>query len=311
MPNVSDLDLRLLRVFVTIVRAGSFTGAQAVLNISQSTVSNHMAALEERLGYRLCQRGRVGFELTEKGKRIYEEAQRLFEATHSFELAALSLRAEMAGELKLGLSDNMVTDPRSPVVGALRRFATRKHSVFIDMRVLPPQPLQQAVLDGHMHAAVGSFTHAVSGLNHVHLYDEPNGLYVGEGHPLFAAPPERDSLKEIRQYRIVTRSFWNLEDIYKLGYKSASARVEDMECLLIFVLSGDYLGFIPDHYAKRWVKAKKLRVVLKDKVVHFARFDLITRKGMLPSPVLDRFLEDLRAEDEWLSKSYKGERARA
>jgi DNA-binding transcriptional LysR family regulator len=303
MPSVSDLDLRLLKVFLAIVRAGSFAGAQVLLNISQSTVSNHMAALEGRLGYRLCHRGRVGFDLTEKGRQIYEEAQRLFSAIHSFEVAASSLKAELSGELKLGLGDNIVTDPLSPVLGALRRFAARKHSAFIDMRIQAPQVLQQSVIDGQMHAAVGSFPRAVSGLNHQHLYDEPNSLYCGKGHPLFDQSADRDNLKDMRQYRIVTRSFWNLEDIYRLGYTTAAARVEDMECMLILILSGDYIGFLPDHYAKRWVKQKQLRPVLKNKVLHFLRFDLITRKGVPPSPVLDRFLEDLTTEQEALSKS--------
>ena len=148
---------------------------------------------------------------------------------------------------------------------------------------------------------MGSFTRSVSGLNHQHLYDESNSLYCGKGHPLFSTSPDKDSLKEIRQYRIVTRAFWNLEDIYKLGFKTASARVEDMECAMILVLSGDYLGFLPDHYARRWIKQQRLRPVLKHKVVHFSRFDLITRKGLSPSPVIDRFLEDLAAEQQALS----------
>jgi DNA-binding transcriptional LysR family regulator len=32
-----------------------------VFNLGQSTISNQMAALEQRLGYRLCEPGRSGF----------------------------------------------------------------------------------------------------------------------------------------------------------------------------------------------------------------------------------------------------------
>ncbi len=60
MPNVANVDLRLLRVFATIVECQGFSAAQAELNISQSTISNHMLALEERLKCKLCQRGRGG-----------------------------------------------------------------------------------------------------------------------------------------------------------------------------------------------------------------------------------------------------------
>ncbi len=60
-------DIRLLRVFEAVVKNGGFTAAQGELNISQSTISNHITALEQRLGVTLHQRGRGGFWLTDKG----------------------------------------------------------------------------------------------------------------------------------------------------------------------------------------------------------------------------------------------------
>ncbi|MCH3064036.1 LysR family transcriptional regulator, partial [Listeria monocytogenes] len=61
--NVTDLDLRLLRIFACVVKCGGFTAAQAELNMSQSNISMHIASLEKRLGYRLCERGTGGFRL--------------------------------------------------------------------------------------------------------------------------------------------------------------------------------------------------------------------------------------------------------
>ena len=56
-----DVDLRLLRVFLAVADAGSFSGAQAQLNVGGSTISLHMRELEKRVGFRLCERGRGGF----------------------------------------------------------------------------------------------------------------------------------------------------------------------------------------------------------------------------------------------------------
>lgn len=44
--NVTDLDLRLLRIFACVVKCGGFTAAQAELNMSQSNISMHIASLE-------------------------------------------------------------------------------------------------------------------------------------------------------------------------------------------------------------------------------------------------------------------------
>ncbi|MFP3499606.1 LysR family transcriptional regulator, partial [Pseudomonas sp. SIMBA_059] len=52
--QVHDPDLHLLRLFVTVVEAGGFSAAQGVLGLSQPTISQRMAQLETRLGYRLC-----------------------------------------------------------------------------------------------------------------------------------------------------------------------------------------------------------------------------------------------------------------
>src|SRR5713226_1536269 len=72
LANLSEGDIRLLKVFAKVVEAGGFSAAQIELNVSQSTISTHMTALEHRLGVRLCQRGRSGFKLTEKGQLIYQ-----------------------------------------------------------------------------------------------------------------------------------------------------------------------------------------------------------------------------------------------
>src|SRR5256885_16544158 len=72
--TVSDLDLRLLRVFLAIVDAGGVSAAQASLGVGQSTLSSQLSTLETRLGFSLCERGRGGFRLTAKGRRFVDMA---------------------------------------------------------------------------------------------------------------------------------------------------------------------------------------------------------------------------------------------
>src|SRR5205807_7002622 len=98
LSNLSDGDIRLLRVFSKVVEAGGFSAAQIELNISQSTISTHMTALEQRLGVRLCQRGRSGFSLTEKGQRIYQASQRLFASLDELRSEAGAVRSRLVGK---------------------------------------------------------------------------------------------------------------------------------------------------------------------------------------------------------------------
>src|SRR5262245_57600290 len=84
LPDPNDFDLRLLRVFESVVRAGSFTAAEVGLNKSKSAISMDISTLETRLGLKLCRRGRGGFALTPHGKEIYELTLDLFKRLHEF-----------------------------------------------------------------------------------------------------------------------------------------------------------------------------------------------------------------------------------
>src|ERR1700722_18484677 len=82
--RVTDVDLRLLRIFQTVVDCGGLSAAEIDLGIGRSTISTHIAELEGRLGTRLCQRGRSGFALTTRGKKIYEASLGLVKSLDDF-----------------------------------------------------------------------------------------------------------------------------------------------------------------------------------------------------------------------------------
>ena len=65
--QLHDIDLQLLRLFVSVVECGGFSAAQGELGLSQSSISQQMARLETRLGYRLCSRGKGGFQRHAQG----------------------------------------------------------------------------------------------------------------------------------------------------------------------------------------------------------------------------------------------------
>ena len=111
MATLSNIDLRQLRVFVAVTEHGGYSAAQSELNIGLSTISSHMSALEERLGARLCERGRGGFRLTDRGAAAYEETKRLLAAVGEFDSAMSSLQGRVTGVLNIGMVDHVLGDP--------------------------------------------------------------------------------------------------------------------------------------------------------------------------------------------------------
>jgi DNA-binding transcriptional LysR family regulator len=71
------MNLKQLEVFLAVAESGSFSrGAEATF-ITQSTVSQHISALEQELGIRLLDRTGKGAMLTEGGKILLTHARRI------------------------------------------------------------------------------------------------------------------------------------------------------------------------------------------------------------------------------------------
>ncbi|MEW6254340.1 MAG: LysR substrate-binding domain-containing protein [Pseudomonadota bacterium] len=111
----ADLDLALLRAFVSVVDAGGFTRAGERVHRTQSTVSQQVKKLEESLGCALLVREARRVRTTEQGERLLGYARRLL---------ALSAEARsMVGEnaialVRLGIPDDFALGSLTRAVGA-------------------------------------------------------------------------------------------------------------------------------------------------------------------------------------------------
>lgn len=288
--RLAGSDLRLLQVFDAVVRRGGFSAAEAELNISASTISNHMTALEQRLGIKLCQRGRVGFALTEKGQRVHEAVRRLFRGIADFEADSEALRGRLTGELRIALVDSVATDPNCRLVQAIGAFKTLAPEVSLSLLQERPQELQARVHDGTFHCGIGSFPHTISGLDRTFLYEEIHHLHVGRGHPLFDRASGEVTRASLERHGIVRRGYWREQDHKRFRLGPVEATVHQIEPQLMLVLSGRYVGFLPDHVARPWIEAGALRPVLPDEISYSCRFEIVTRTGHRMTEVLRSFI---------------------
>lgn len=293
MVTLSNPDLKLLRVFLTVVECGGFSAAQAGLNLNQSTISNHMLALEQRLGCRLCERGRSGFRLTEDGERVMNAARRLLAAVDEFRADTERLHGRLGGALRIGVVDNTTTDPNAPLHQAFSRFSSRPHTVQVDMLVDGPQELQRRLIDRRLDVAICGFTPKLPELEYRPLHREEHGFFCGSTHALFSEPEDAITLPEIRKHRIVERRYWRHHDIKRLGISRAHATVDQMEAQLILIRSGAYLGFLPLHFAASWVSSGELRQIATSHLGYSSSFHLVTRRGAIHSAAVETFIGDV------------------
>lgn len=295
MRKLGNVDIKLLGVFAAIVEAGGFAAAQVQLNLSASRISTLVADLEARLDMRLCQRGRVGFRLTSEGRAVYEASQRLFAAHEEFRARVGGLGGRLTGELQIGMVDNMVTNRDCRLAEAIGRFRRRDNDVHLVLHVLGPRELERGVLDGRLQLAIGGFHHHVPGLAHEELFTEEQTLYCGLGHRLFGRPEAEMTVAELATAAFADRGYMEGLKLKRPPEFRASATANYMEALAFLVLSGQYIAYLPTHYAMRWVERGLMRSLLPRQVAYQSLFEVITRKGAEQTAAMQALRDDLRA----------------
>ncbi len=97
------------RVFLEVVRAGSFNRAATRLKMTQPTVSRRLMRLEEAIGARLFDRDRRGPRLTYEGQRVYGEANAAQIALSRATTQAAVAVNRVKGDCKLFMGDGVAS----------------------------------------------------------------------------------------------------------------------------------------------------------------------------------------------------------
>ena len=122
------LDPRLLRAFIAIADAGSFTLAAERLNMTQSTISQQLARLEETVGHLLIDRVLRPIRPTTAGERLLGYARRILALQHEAETAL----GDPAGAtpVRIGVPEDVVNSAMAEVFGS---FSKRHREIRLDV----------------------------------------------------------------------------------------------------------------------------------------------------------------------------------
>ena len=122
------LDSRLLQAFAAIVDAGSFTAAADRLHMTQSTISQQLARLEEAVGQQLVDRASRPVQATAAGERLIGYARRILQLDKEAQ-AALG-DPSGASPIRIGLPEDIFSDDMASIFKA---FATADRSLRLDI----------------------------------------------------------------------------------------------------------------------------------------------------------------------------------
>lgn len=277
---ISDADIRLLRIFCVVVASGGLSAATTELQADLSTVSRHVKDLEDKVGARLCNRGRSGFSLTAHGVLVHSAAQELFRALKSFRENITTLHDDPIGELRVGVMDALLSDPQFMLPAALHAYKGRAPRVQIHLTVSKPNDIERLVLSGELDAGIVAARDRPPGLSYHPLYQEKSSLYCAQAHPFYARQDADIDLDDARALDLVEDPY--TESLPLRGFagvlrKAASA--DSIEAVALLVISGDYVGFLPDHYAATIGATSALRRIRPDIFSYEQGIELVWRSG--------------------------------
>lgn len=144
------MQIEVIDTFLDLVETGSFTATADRLDVTQSTVSARVVALEGKLGHRLFRRGRAGTALTPEGERFEPHARAIKLAWVDAE-RAVNLPAQAAINLRLGFQPDLVGASFGAWVAAIRDVVPE---AALYLEAVFSQPLAQGVLGGRLDLGV-------------------------------------------------------------------------------------------------------------------------------------------------------------
>jgi LysR family transcriptional regulator, transcriptional activator for bauABCD operon len=295
LPNITDYDILLLKVFDMVVKNGGFAAAEVCLNKSKSAISVYISSLEARLGQKLCRRGRSGFSLTPEGAKIYEICKDLFADLDRFRERMSEATSQTKGALFLSIDDGLL-GRQEAIADALALFKNACSDVFLEVYTTSTERVRQMLIDRTADIGICAEVSEIPGTTVYSLFDEEFVLYCGQGHPLFAKRPEEITPEILAECEFVDSDFNHLADPGSAQESMMlTARSGQASARLLLILSGKMCGVLPQEFAAKWVACGRLRAIQIDGTDLTKTYYAVVRNEIAGSRILQELIEDLRS----------------
>ena len=110
-----------LKAFLAVARGGSTLAASKALAVNQTTVARRIESLEAALSLKLFERGQSGSRLTEAGRDLLAEGEKVERAALTFDSRAKAHQRGMAGSIRITCIEILANMAVTPAIGEFRR----------------------------------------------------------------------------------------------------------------------------------------------------------------------------------------------
>lgn len=276
---VNEYDLRLLRIFISVVEHGGFSSAANALGITRSTISVHMSNLETRMKLKLCLRGRGGFSLTEDGQAVYRAVLDLFATMDDFSLLIHSLGSELSGELVILCADQLDENKQHKMAKVIKKINDASPNLHIVLDGDSISNIEKSLLKDKAHIGVFPSYQQIEGLKYQPLFSEPIYLCCGKNHPFFNQVDTAIS-EEILGEAAAIHPGINIDLAGKrqLEKLNLSAKSYQFDTRKAMILSGCYIGYMQQSFIQAELNSGEIRIIKPSSHFYQFRLSLVSKK---------------------------------
>jgi len=301
MPSI-EFDLRQMEIFCRVVELKSFSKAAEAVFLTQASVSERIAGLENSIGARLLDRLGRQIVPTRAGELLYKHAIRLLDMKKTARLEMEDFLGMRQGEMHMGGS----TIPGEYILPQiLGRFYEKYPFVSVTLTVSDSAEIENLVHDGKLELGVIGSRPSNKDFIHHDLWQDELVLAVHAGHKW--TKKKTVSMDEILEEPFILREPGSgtrriIEDMLKA---SGLEGIQSLKCIGRFgsstavkegIKSGIGVSIISSRALATEIKSGMLKTIkIKDIPSIKRNFYLIKDKRRVSSPLCQTMFDFLKA----------------
>ncbi|PHV71404.1 LysR family transcriptional regulator [Sporanaerobium hydrogeniformans] len=285
------MTIRHLKIFITVAECGKMRKAAELLYISQPTVSQAIAELEQYYGVKLFERLAQKIYLTVSGKQLLSYARHIVEDFENLDLAmkfvGSKARIRLGGSVSVGscFFEPLMSEAEKLIPGLDLRVVIN-NTEYIEKRLLVSE-LDLAIVEGVVQS---------TDLMRSQLQMDELVIVVGKGHPFYTR--EEIHLTELEGENYIAREDGStlrnqyelllIEHNIRLEHKWSSSNIEPIKKA---VIGGKGLAILSKLIIQKEIQEGLLKVIPVKGIQVTREIQLIYHKDKFISPQLNQFIE--------------------
>jgi DNA-binding transcriptional LysR family regulator len=169
--------------------------------------------------------------------------------------------------------------------------------------------LLRHLLEERIHIGIAPFSSVPQSIKLVKLHKETQVLYCSSSHELFDVKDDELTIDTIGDFQYAARNYLQNWSPPESSHFKIAASTGDMEAMLLYILSGRFIGYLPKHYGEPWVRSGKIKSLLENDLSYESQFFLASRNDEKNIVVLDfikQFTKDIVQEKKSLKSVKSG-----